>query len=225
MSAAEEPRAAAAHAALMDGVYRHQRHIYDATRKYYLLGRDDMIRELDAASGDSVLELGCGTGRNLVMIGKRYPDCRLFGLDISEEMLINARLTLGRRGNSPATLIQGDARMLDAYAQFGESGFDHIVLSYALSMIPPWRETLTAAIANLKPTGRLHVVDFGTREKLPAWFGGLLDAWLARFHVKPRVELDAVAARLAARADRGYVYRSLYGGYAQLLRVQALRRP
>ena len=33
------------HAALMDGVYRHQRHIYDLTRKFYLLGRDRLIRD------------------------------------------------------------------------------------------------------------------------------------------------------------------------------------
>ena len=34
------------HAELMDGVYRHQRHIYDSTRKYYLLGRDRLIAGL-----------------------------------------------------------------------------------------------------------------------------------------------------------------------------------
>ena len=32
------------HGALMDDVYRYQRLIYDVTRKYYLLGRDEMIR-------------------------------------------------------------------------------------------------------------------------------------------------------------------------------------
>ncbi len=31
------------HATLMDRVYKRQRHFYDATRKYYLLGRDPMI--------------------------------------------------------------------------------------------------------------------------------------------------------------------------------------
>ena len=34
------------HAALMDRVYRRQRHIYDATRKFYLLGRDPLIERL-----------------------------------------------------------------------------------------------------------------------------------------------------------------------------------
>ena len=39
------------HFGLMDQVYRRQRHFYDLTRKYYLLGRDALIRVLDAATG------------------------------------------------------------------------------------------------------------------------------------------------------------------------------
>ena len=61
MSAAEH-----CHAELMDGVYRYQRHVYDLTRKYYLLGRDRLIDGLAVPPGGTVLELGCGTGRNLV---------------------------------------------------------------------------------------------------------------------------------------------------------------
>ncbi|MDP3895918.1 MAG: class I SAM-dependent methyltransferase, partial [Mesorhizobium sp.] len=72
-----------AHAALMDGIYRRQRHIYDATRKYYLLGRDRMLERLDVPPGGAVLELGCGTGRNIVAAARRYPGARFCGLDIS----------------------------------------------------------------------------------------------------------------------------------------------
>ena len=45
----------------MDRMYRNQRLIYDATRAYYLLGRDQMLRGLGAGPGDKVLEVGCGT--------------------------------------------------------------------------------------------------------------------------------------------------------------------
>ena len=57
------------HAALMDSIYRGQKYIYDVTRKYYLFGRDDLIRGLNCASGDGVLEIACGTGRNLIAVG------------------------------------------------------------------------------------------------------------------------------------------------------------
>src|SRR5262245_11531474 len=82
MAIAERPNG---HAALMDGVYCHQRHVYDVTRKYYLLGRDRMLAGLDVPPGGGVLELGCGTGRNLLLAARRYRDARFFGLDISTE--------------------------------------------------------------------------------------------------------------------------------------------
>ena len=53
----------AEHAERMDRMYRYQRHIYDLTRKYYLLGRDRLIDELQPPVGGHVLEVGCGTGR------------------------------------------------------------------------------------------------------------------------------------------------------------------
>ncbi|TIM52630.1 MAG: class I SAM-dependent methyltransferase, partial [Mesorhizobium sp.] len=94
MSATELParhgEPPAGHGELMDGVYRWQRHVYDLTRKYYLLGRDRLISGLDVPVGGTVLELGCGTGRNIVLAARLYPDARFFGLDISAEMLETA---------------------------------------------------------------------------------------------------------------------------------------
>lgn len=61
------------HASLMDGMYRYQRHIYDLTRKYYLLGRDSTIRNLDVPEGGTLLEVGCGTGRNMAFAHRHFP--------------------------------------------------------------------------------------------------------------------------------------------------------
>ena len=88
----------ATHGALMDGVYRHQRFIYDITRKYYLLGRDRMIEGLDVPPGGSVLEVACGTGRNLIAVARRFPEARLYGFDISTEMLATARASVAKKG-------------------------------------------------------------------------------------------------------------------------------
>jgi len=77
------PGVGGVHAAHMDGIYRYQRYIYDATRKYYLLGRDLLLDELRPPMGGTVLEIGCGTGRNLILAARRYPSARLYGFDIS----------------------------------------------------------------------------------------------------------------------------------------------
>lgn len=133
MSATELP---ASHAELMDGVYRWQRHIYDLTRKYYLLGRDRLIAGLDVPAGGTVLELGCGTGRNIILAARRYPGARFFGLDISAEMLETATAALAREGLSGrVTLACGDATDFDATALFGVKSFDRVFVSYSLSMI------------------------------------------------------------------------------------------
>ncbi|MES1179707.1 MAG: SAM-dependent methyltransferase, partial [Hyphomicrobium sp.] len=42
-------------ASAMDGMYRHQRYIYDLTRRYYLIGRDQMIADLSPPPGGTVL--------------------------------------------------------------------------------------------------------------------------------------------------------------------------
>ncbi len=89
-------QAAATAAEKMDAIYRRQRFIYDATRRYYLLGRDRLIGSLKPPLGGAVLEVGCGTGRNLIRAAKRYPDARFYGIDISEAMLKSARTSVAR---------------------------------------------------------------------------------------------------------------------------------
>src|SRR4028118_1749853 len=74
----------------MDRMYRHQRYFYDLTRKYYLLGRDKLIAQMDVKPGENVLEVGCGTGRNLIILAKKFPKSNFYGLDASSEMLKTA---------------------------------------------------------------------------------------------------------------------------------------
>jgi S-adenosylmethionine-diacylgycerolhomoserine-N-methlytransferase len=203
------------HRGLMDGVYRWQRHIYDATRKYYLLGRDGLIADLDPPSGGSVLEIGCGTGRNLIQAGKAWPDARLYGVDISDAMLETAGTCVTKAGmRARVTLAQGDACRFDAQALLGRATFDRVFLSYALSMFPDWERALEQAARCVAPGGRLEIVDFGQQEGLSRLWKRALFGWLAAFHVTPRAKLpDAVEALATALQGQSHV-RPIYGGYA-----------
>jgi S-adenosylmethionine-diacylgycerolhomoserine-N-methlytransferase len=201
----------------MDVIYRRQRYIYDLTRRYYLLGRDRLINLLDVPRGGTVLEIGCGTARNLILAARRYPEARLYGIDVSEEMLRTARASVARAGlQDRVTLAAADATAFDAAELFGAGTFDRVFISYALSMIPPWREVIPSAAKCMGPQSQLHIVDFGDFAGYPGWLQGMQRAWLRRFSVVPipqfESELEAAgrAAGLTAASSR------LYAGYTIL---------
>lgn len=205
-----------AHGLLMDRVYHRQKHIYDATRKFYLFGRDRLIDGLELEPGMRVLELGCGTGRNLAAIGRRWPGVELYGVDISGEML---GVAAGRLGQD-AQLCQGDACRFDAMAAFAVQRFDRVVISYALSMIPEWPLALAHAASLLGAGGQVHAVDFGDFAGLPGFAATLLLRWLARFHVAPRDTLGEVAASIARQRGLGFAADRGPFGYYRLIRLQ-----
>ncbi|HEY8579675.1 MAG TPA: class I SAM-dependent methyltransferase [Beijerinckiaceae bacterium] len=205
-------------ASRMDRMYAWQTPIYDWTRAPYLLGRDLMIEGLAPPPGGRILEIGCGTGRNLVAAARRWPQARLYGLNVSSVMIRKARDQTARAGLAPA-LAQGDATSFDAAQAFGVNGFDRIFFSYALSMIPRWEQALAQACGQLAPAGRLAIVDFGDGAELPPVARSALRAWLRLFDVAPRDELAPVLRDLAASRGLRAEARSIRRGYAVLASV------
>jgi S-adenosylmethionine-diacylgycerolhomoserine-N-methlytransferase len=208
------------HAALMDSVYRKQRYIYDFTRKYYLFGRDGLIAGLAARPGAGIVEIGCGTARNLIKMARLYPDTFFYGLDASQEMLTTARQAVDRAGLSTRIqLAHGFAENLSP-AMFGRTeSFDSVVFSYSLSMIPDWKQALKSASAALTQDGEIHIVDFGDLTGLGSVGSHLLGAWLKIFHVSPRVEiLRKLEATIPEKSRKRELLTLLPGRYAFLWR-------
>lgn len=205
----------AGHAGHMDAIYRTQRHFYDLTRKYYLLGRDRLIRGLAPPPAGSVLEIGCGTGRNLIVAAKAWPNARFYGIDISEAMLETARKNVAKAGLADKIVFaQGDATAFDAEALFGLAQFDRVFQSYTLSMIPDWFGAIREGAGKVAPGGRLDIVDFGQQERLPRAFHRLLLAWLAKFDVSPRGTLRSAVEDIAVAQGLDAAFKPLYRGYA-----------
>lgn len=197
----------------MNRIYRYQRYIYDLTRKYYLLGRDRLIASIKPGANDAILEIGCGTGRNLVAVARRYPATPLYGFDISTAMLETTKRSLARNSLGRVTVAQADATRFQPQL-FSRQGFERIYISYTLSMIPDWRAVLERAVAALKPGGRLLIVDFGQQDRLPAWFKRFLFAWLAHYQVHPIAEMRTALAEIAQREGLKLKTDSMYRGYA-----------
>jgi S-adenosylmethionine-diacylgycerolhomoserine-N-methlytransferase len=204
----------------MNRMYRWQRHFYDITRRHYLLGRDQMIAGLKPAPRARVLEIGCGTGRNLIKAAQTYPEARFYGLDVSTEMLTSAIEKIEREvPGGRVKVAHGDATGFDPKQAFGVRSFDHIMISYCLSMIPEWQCVLEVAMHRLAPGGSVHIVDFGGQQRLPAQARRWLRRWLGLFDVTPRDQLERtllqIAETYAARLQMQRPFRD-YAQYAVL---------
>ncbi len=155
----------------LDSYYRLHASIYDATRWSFLFGRNEMIRSLGIESGHKVLEIGCGTGKNLQQMKKLYPGAELWGIDLSEQMLKKAASKLE---DSP------DVKLI--HGRFGERRmnrkFDLVICSYMLSMTGDALPSILDSIyRQLNEGGRVAVTDF-FRTRSPGF-----ENWMRMNHV------------------------------------------
>ena len=207
----------------MDKMYRHQRYFYDFTRKYYLLGRDKLIEEMNVCEGENVLEIGCGTGRNLEILAKKYPKTNFFGLDASVAMLETAQKKIDSKGleNVELKTALADDFLFDKTFEL-EKPFDTIYFSYSISMIPTWQESIQNALANLKSERSFYIVDFYDQRDLPVWFQKVLQGWLKKFHVEYPRELIPYLENLERENLGKLTVSSIYKSYSFIARFQKL---
>jgi ubiquinone/menaquinone biosynthesis C-methylase UbiE len=116
------------------------------------------VRALDLEAGERVLEIGFGTGTEVLDLAARVgPGGRVAGIDISPGMLAVARRKLARTAPAaPVDLRVGDARELP----FADGSFDAVYSSFTLELFP--EEDLPVVLAEarrvLRAGGRIGVV-------------------------------------------------------------------
>lgn len=128
-------------------------------RPVYRAPRIRGISTLDLQPGERVLDIACGTGLNFPLLFEAVgPTGQVVGIDASDAMLAGARRRVADNGWTNVTIERGQAAELSRLLA-GSPLFDAVVITYALSIVGSWREVFEQAVAQLRPGGRLLVID------------------------------------------------------------------
>ena len=191
----------------IENYYKLHARIYDATRWSFLFGRNAIIDRVAAARPrpSRILEIGCGTGRNLVALARRFPDAHVTGVDLSGAMLAIARRKTAVFGPQVNLLQRAYGPALDE-----QGGHDLVLCSYALTMFNPgFEQAIAAARYDLAPGGYFALVDFhATRFR---WFA----RWMGVNHVRMAGQLRPLLQKHFVPVTNAL--HSAYGGVWQYL--------
>jgi S-adenosylmethionine-diacylgycerolhomoserine-N-methlytransferase len=125
------------------------------------------------------VEVGVGTGRNLLKLHARRPEASYWGIDASDEMLASAR-----KQCPFARISHGFAEDTPIRDLLGRAP-DRILMSYLVSLVTDPAAALDNARRSVAPDGQVVVVDFCDLHGLARPYRLALLRWLRAFHVSP----------------------------------------
>jgi ubiquinone/menaquinone biosynthesis C-methylase UbiE len=167
-------------------LYKKRAGRYDlSANAYYLLGirefayRKMAVQALSLKPGDTVLEIGCGTGLNFSLLRQRVgPAGRIIGVDLTPEMLEEAGRRARRSDWSNVELVQSDA----AAYRFPEA-LSGIISTFAITLIPEYDKIIAKGAAGLSPGKRFVILDFKKPNNWPMWLLRLFVVFTGPFGV------------------------------------------
>lgn len=139
---------------------------YDRCNRLFSAGIDRfwrrrLVAAMGLADGQTVLDVGCGTGDMALAVLRQCPNCRLVGVDCSEKMLHLAQektiLWSSRRGVLPTA----EWRLADAARlPFADGQFDAAVCAFSLRNIPNRHAALADICRVLKKGAKIGICEF-----------------------------------------------------------------
>ena len=168
-------------------IYRKRAKRYDFTANlYYLMGfrewayRQRAVEALGLHAGDTVVEIGCGTGLNFPLLQEAVgPTGRIIGVDLTDAMLEQARQRVADNGWSNVELVHSDA----AEYHFPQD-VDGILSTFALTLSPNYDRVIQRGSQALARGGRWVILDFKMASGWLAALAPLLAAVTAPFGVR-----------------------------------------
>ncbi len=153
-------------------LYRKRAGAYDfSANLYYLLGfreahyRKQAVAALNLKPGDSVVEIGCGTGLNFKYLQQAMGDSgRIIGVDLTNAMLQQAEARIEKHHWHNVELVQGDAARYDF-----PDNIQGVISSFALTLVPEFESVIQQAYQALAPGGHLVILDLKLPGNWPLW--------------------------------------------------------
>ncbi|WMX12113.1 MULTISPECIES: class I SAM-dependent methyltransferase [unclassified Aureispira] len=149
--------------------------IYDSSlEKLYFESRKRAVELLDLKSGQTLLDVACGTGANFKHIQEANNEIKIYGTDFSSGMLRKGQSLIEKNNWMNISLFQADARELTPdfiKKQINrEQSFDRIICVLGLSVIPDWDNVLDKLLLLLKENGKIVIVDvFAEKRNFNTW--------------------------------------------------------
>jgi ubiquinone/menaquinone biosynthesis C-methylase UbiE len=125
--------------------------------------RDKLIlKDLDYQAGEKLLEIGCGAGAVLGILGQAFPGLKLAGIDLEPKQIDYAQNHLNNLDLTDVDLQVGDATKIP----WQDNYFDHLYAIWFLEHLPNPLQVLQEAKRVLKPGGTITVTETDYRTML-----------------------------------------------------------
>lgn len=208
-------------------LYRKRARRYDVTANlYYLIGfrersyRKRAVAALRVRTGDTVVEIACGTGLNFGLLREVVgAQGRIVGVDISDAMLSEAQNRVERQGWSNVELVQADAVAFEF-----PKPTDAVLSTFGITLIPEFDEVIRRGLDALSPGRRFAILDFKRPSWPPLWLLRAMVWITAPFGVTLEMAERHPWESLERYAER-FELEELYGGFSYLARGEAADAP
>jgi phosphatidylethanolamine/phosphatidyl-N-methylethanolamine N-methyltransferase len=181
----------------LEAIYERLAPIYDLIYGITLAhGRREAMTRLSPERGESILEVGVGTG----LSATAYPaGCRVVAIDLSPHMIGRAQARLAKRGIRHVYLCRMDAARL----AFADGYFDAVYAPYVMNVVPDPVRVMREMLRVCRPSGRLVLLNhFRRRGKKRLGLESLLGLMASKAGVNWDIDLQALlrAAGLTAQS-------------------------
>ena len=124
--------------------------------------------------GETVLDIGCGAGMDLLLAGRRVGSTgRAIGVDMTDAMVERAQTSAGVLGLVHVDVRKGDATSLPV----DDASIDVVISNGVINLVPEKQRAFDEIDRVLKPGGRLHLADILLDEELSEDARSNIDLW------------------------------------------------